>query len=257
MRAVLLPLVSLFSFLVHVQCESYFILPATYDDSDNVDNNPRYKIGDSIKIKWVTDLSYTTITAVQYLLNDTQRHYAIEQNTTESASSWTVGFDQINRFDKEEFNGSDAVLWFELYTPDFPRAGAPIAVSRSFNISVSDTDSTKSSSSSTSDPASSTDSSTDSDSSSGISAGAGAGIAIGAVVGVLLIGAVGFLLWRHFRKDKSTGHQSPPHSHYYQQPQMYGQTTYQPDSQYSSPHEVPAAMEPELHSDPARVHEAP
>ncbi|KAF4996167.1 hypothetical protein FGRMN_4659 [Fusarium graminum] len=257
MHSILLPLVSLFGLFVHVQCKNHFILPATYDDSDNDDNNPRYKIGDNIKIKWLTDLNYTTITAVQYLLNDTQRYYAIEHNTTDKISSWTVGFDQINRFDKAEFNGSDVVLWFELYTPDFPRVEAPIAVSRGFNISVSDTDSTKSSSSSTSDPASSAESSTGSDSSSGISAGAGAGIAIGAIVGALLIGAVGFLLWRYFRKDKSAGNQIVAYIHDYQQPRMYGQSAYQPDSQYSSPHEFPAAMKPELHSDPARVHEAP
>jgi hypothetical protein len=79
MQSILLPLVSLLSFFVHVQCESHFVVPATYDDTDLDTNNPRYEIGENIKLRWLTDLKETTITVVQLLTNSTQWYYIIER----------------------------------------------------------------------------------------------------------------------------------------------------------------------------------
>ena len=80
MHSILLPLLSLLSFVVYVQCESetYFILPATYDDTDKDENNPRYKIGDNIKVRWITDYDKTSVRVVQNFPNDTSWSYRFE-----------------------------------------------------------------------------------------------------------------------------------------------------------------------------------
>ncbi|KAM0478037.1 hypothetical protein ACHAP7_006229 [Fusarium lateritium] len=235
MRSILLPLVSLLSFVVHVQCESHFIVPATYDDTDQDVNNPRYEIGENIKLRWLTDLKETTIMVVQFFANSTRRFHIIEH------------FNSDNRFWKEAYNGSDVIFWFEIYKAESPLAEDPIVMSRSFNVSVSDTDASESSSPSTSDPTSSAESGIDSSSDSGISAGVTAGIAVGAAVCALLIGAGSLLLWRNFRKDKRASHQLPQDNIAY----------HQPAGQYAPYEEVPGAMKPELHNESARLYEAP
>ncbi|CAJ0550316.1 Ff.00g102460.m01.CDS01 [Fusarium sp. VM40] len=253
MRSILLTLVSLlnFSFFVQVQCESNFIVPATYDDTDRDANNPRYEIGENIKLRWLTDLKEAAILVVQLFSNSTQRYYIIEQNTTDKTTSWTIDFNSDNSFWKDAYNGSDLIFWFEIYKAESPLAEDPVVMSRNFNVSVSDTDASESSSSSTSGPSSSAssdvDSGADSPSDSGISARATAGIAVGAAVGALLIGACGLLLWRNLRKDKTVGQLLPQDDIAY----------HQPAGQYTPYQEVPGAMKPELHNESAHLHEAP
>ncbi|SPJ73170.1 uncharacterized protein FTOL_02899 [Fusarium torulosum] len=146
-------------------------VPATYDDTDQDANNPRYEIGENIKLRWLTDLKEMTIPVVQLFSNSTQRYYVVEHNTTDKTTSWTVGFNSDNRFWKDAYNGRDIIFWFEIYKAESTLAEDPIVMSRSFNDSVSDTDASESSSSSASDPTSSPSSGADSSSDSGISGG--------------------------------------------------------------------------------------
>jgi hypothetical protein len=171
---------------------------------------------------------------------------SLADNTTDKTTSWTIGFDSDNRFWKDAYNGSDLIFWFEIYKAESTLAEDPIVMSRSFNVSVSDTDASESSSSSESGPTSSAASGADSSSDSRISGGVTAGIAVGAAVGALLIGACGLLLWRNFRKDKNAGQQLSQDNIGY----------HQPASQYPY-QEVPSAMKSELHNESTHVHEAP
>lgn len=56
----------LIGFVVDCCCESYFIMPANYDQSeDNDAQNPRYKVGENIKIRWLTDQDATMLEVIQ------------------------------------------------------------------------------------------------------------------------------------------------------------------------------------------------
>ncbi|KAF4968773.1 hypothetical protein FSARC_3902 [Fusarium sarcochroum] len=268
MYSLLLPLFLLLSFVVYVQCEeseTYFILPATADDTDRDANNPRYKIGDNIKVRWLTDYKQTSVRVVQSFPNDTSWSYRFETNVTDKTSSWTAVFDDENTFAKDAYGGDDCIFWFEIYRPgENSSEDIPLVQSRSFNVSMSGT--TESTSSSTSRPTSSessesSDSDSDSNSDSGLSGGAGAGIAAGAIAGGLLIGGLGFLAWRHFRNNKGSGYQ-PAGGNYAQQqgdfstPTTY-QSAYQPAYQYQPPQQSIPEVKPELASEPRPVHEVP
>ncbi|KAF4435728.1 Crumbs protein like protein 3 [Fusarium austroafricanum] len=230
MRSLFLYLACLLGLAIRVQCYDFFLMPANYDNTDRDINNPRYKIGDEIKVMWVADENVTSIRVVQGFPNTTQQSYWLEIQIKFKTIFWTIDFDNHTRFDKNAYGGQDCIFWFEIKG----EAIDILATSRSFNVSVSDTDS---------------------DSDSRLSAGAGAGIAVGAIFGGLMICGVGFLAWRHFSNSKA-GHQSQGEDEA-QKLQTLSQNTPQSGYQYSPSPEISAFAKPELHNEPAKVYEAP
>ncbi|RGP70876.1 hypothetical protein FLONG3_7332 [Fusarium longipes] len=266
------PLVSLLSFVTYVQCVTFFLYPGNLPDTakpPNLDNNQRYNIGQSIPVKWRTDLTSLSLGVSQVLSNGTEILYMIEcecsichallidnpdrvilDNTTDRSSYWEADYTAQNGFQKEDDSseewGSDGVFWFQLYNDTDVKGENPIAVSQPFNVSTfnenQDTD--------TEDHYIEVN--------SGLSAGAGAGIAVGAIVGVLLLAGLGFFLWKRSRKSKDTAaHQQTSESHLQPQPVPQQQGVYE----YS--HQLPASpasnvvVKPELASESANIHEAP
>lgn len=81
--------------------------------------------------------------------------------------------------------------------------------------------------------------------------GARAGIAIGVVLGVLLIGAVAFLLYRRHRK-RGQGLQPVPIAENYGQAQQYEK--YNDDQQYSTPPYLAEAPATTLYQQGGELH---
>ncbi|KAF4983539.1 hypothetical protein FZEAL_1074 [Fusarium zealandicum] len=216
-----------FSILVaFVHCETEFIRPAGWDDE--IDNDVSYFIrhaaGSKMVIKWETDQDEITLYLTQKLSSGILEWYLMIEDTTQNQYGWPTVYDPASNATDNE----DVICGFALYEPV---DGDLLAQSRFFNISAPESDSTTTSSVSTigstsatapisssttvttssmdteiAPTESSTSQDTSSDSGPGLSGGATAGIGAGATLGGLLVlGGVGFLLWkRHRRRSKDS-----------------------------------------------------
>ncbi|RGP61478.1 crumbs protein 3 [Fusarium sporotrichioides] len=222
-------LISFLSLVTYVQCVTLFVYPGNLPDGTNQPdpaNNQRYSIGQSIPVKWRTDLTSLSLGVSQILPNGSEIQFMLD-----CSPDWDA----------------DAVFWFQLYNDTDVKGENAIAISQMFNVSTSDSSSERDNES---DP--------DADSNQGLSAGAGAGIAVGAIVGTILLAGLGFFFWRRSRKAKdAVASQQTSESHLQPQPIPQHQGVYE----YS--HQLPASpasnvvVKPELSSESANVHEAP
>jgi hypothetical protein len=268
MNSLLRPLISLLSFVTYVQCVTLFVYPGNLPDGTNQPNpanNQRYSTGQSIPVKWRTDLTSLSLGVSQILSNGSEISYMIDcewnicdallivsnrdllDNTTDRSSYWVAEFTARNGFkeydDSSNYFGGDAVFWFQLYNDTDVKGENPIAISQMFNVSTFD----------------------DHDdneqyfyTNSGLSAGAGAGIAIGAIVGALLLAGLGFFLWKRSRKNKDAAvNQQTSESHLQPQPIPQQQGVYEYSHQLPSSPASNVMVKPELPSESANVHEAP
>ncbi|GKU04178.1 hypothetical protein FLAG1_06810 [Fusarium langsethiae] len=247
-------LISFLSLVTYVQCVTLFVYPGNLPDGTNQPdpaNNQRYSIGQSIPVKWRTDLTSLSLGVSQILPNGSEIQYMLDYNTTDRSSYWVAEFTSRNQFQKNDMYSpdwdADAVFWFQLYNDTDVKGKNTIAISQMFNVSTSDSSSERDNES---DPYA--------DSNQGLSAGAGAGIAVGAIVGTLLLASLGFFFWRRSRKAKdAVASQQTSESHLQPQPIPQHQGVYE----YS--HQLPASpasnvvVKPELSSESANVHEAP
>jgi hypothetical protein len=78
MRSLLRPLVSLLSFVTYVQAVTLFVYPGNLDETANADNNQVYKVGDSINVKWRTDVTSLSLGVSQILANGSELIYMID-----------------------------------------------------------------------------------------------------------------------------------------------------------------------------------
>ena len=78
MRSLLRPLVSLLSFVTYVQCVTLFVYPGNLDETASANNNQVYKVGDSINVKWRTDVTSLSLGVSQILANGSELVYMID-----------------------------------------------------------------------------------------------------------------------------------------------------------------------------------
>ncbi|KAG8673185.1 hypothetical protein FPOAC2_06617 [Fusarium poae] len=246
-------LISLLSLVTYSQCVTLFVYPGNLPDGTNQpdpSNNQRYTVGQSIPVKWRTDLTSLSLGVAQILPNGTDIQYMLDYNTTDRSSYWVADFTDRNGFqrpgtDSNHWN-DDAVFWFQLFNDTDVIGETPLAISQMFNVSTSESRSDRESDDSPSFT------------NQALSAGAGAGIAVGAIVGALLLAGLGFFLWKRSRKAKDAA-ASQQTSESYIQPQPIPQQ----QGVYEYSHQLPASpasnvvVKPELSSESANVHEAP
>ncbi|KAH7193325.1 uncharacterized protein B0J16DRAFT_75917 [Fusarium flagelliforme] len=272
----LLPLtVLLSSFATRAAADTSFITPGGSGTS-GWKNNPSYDVDESMNVEWQTDLEMTNLLLWQDYPSaggGTQFFIGLKENTTSTSFIWQVSF---NGFSTEVKDGEDAVFHFSLFksgTNDI------VANSQTFNVTVPK-DVTTTSAATTVAPSptptndatetttdASAETTTDAASSEdkGISTGAVAGIAVGATLGgIAVLGGIGFLLWRHFRKGAGStvaaGGYAPPS-------EMPTGPQHQPVQEYYKPpdQQAPAEMagQPWIHPQqgynqgPGGLHEAP
>lgn len=75
------PLISLLSLVTYVQCVTLFVYPGNLaDGTDQLDpaNNQRYDIGQSIPVKWRTDLTSLSLGVSQILPNGSEIQYMLD-----------------------------------------------------------------------------------------------------------------------------------------------------------------------------------
>ncbi|KAL6916094.1 hypothetical protein ACHAPO_006391 [Fusarium lateritium] len=244
-------LISLLSLVTYAQCVTLFVYPGNLPDGTNQpdpSNNQRYTAGQSIPVKWRTDLTSLSLGVAQILPNGSDIQYMLNYNTTDRSSYWVAEFTARNGFQNHDTDSNhwndDAVFWFQLFNDTDVQGDSPIAISQMFNV--------------TSDREDREDDYSPSFASQGLSAGAGAGITVGAIVGALLLAGLGFFLWKRSRKAKDAA-ASQQTSESYIQPQPISQQ----QGVYEYSHQLPASpasnvvVKPELSSESANVHEAP
>ncbi|KAM5354079.1 hypothetical protein ACJ41O_000729 [Fusarium nematophilum] len=224
----LLPLTLLLGLTAKVHCANRFITPGA-SGSTGWRNNPSYEEGDSMNVEWETDLDETALLLWQ--------DYPLAGGGSQ-CTIWTVSF---AGFTTNTTDGQDAVFHFALYAAD--NTNDAIANSQNFNVSVPDVDPTTTATdvsttlapsptptsaeeaeTTTAPPAETSDADSGDGGDSGLSSGAVAGVAVGATLGgVAILGGLGFLLWRHFRKGDASGTYAPaapqaPAQEYYKPP---------------------------------------
>jgi hypothetical protein len=242
MRSLLRPLVSLLSFVTYVQCVTLFVYPGNLDETANADNNQVYKVGDSINVKWRTDVTSLSLGVSQILANGSELIYMIDYNTTDRSSHWVADFTARNGFKEDAMDGADCVFWFQLSKMEDVKGEDPVAISQMFNVTLRNDDDNDMS---------------DGTGSGGLSAGAGAGIAVGAIAGALLLAGLGFFFWKRSRNGKDgAAYQQTTENYVDQQPIQPQEIVYPQSYQLSSSPASQATAKPELSSE-ARVHEAP
>ncbi|KAJ4007245.1 hypothetical protein NW752_007775 [Fusarium irregulare] len=241
MRSLLRPLVSLLSFVTYVQCVTLFVYPGNLDETASADNNQVYKVGDSINVKWRTDVTSLSLGVSQILANGSELVYMLDYNTTDRSSHWVADFTARNGFQEDAMDGADCVFWFQLFKQEDVKGEDPVAISQMFNVTLR-TDN---------------DDMSDGADSGGLSAGAGAGIAVGAMAGALLLAGLVFFFWKRSRNGKdAAAYQQTTENYVDQQPIQHQQVAYPQSYQLSSSPASQATAKPELSSE-ARVHEAP
>ncbi|OBT82059.1 hypothetical protein VE02_09372 [Pseudogymnoascus sp. 03VT05] len=263
-----------FSASVDALNNSYFLVPPGGGPFGNYDANSKYKVGMNLNIEWQSDLE-TTDLVLQQDYPATGKAYVLISDTKSKSLNWEVSF---YNFATGDGNGNDAVFYLTLFGAGHD--DKIITTCHYFNITVPKVSSTTSAltvnPTSTSSSPSSTSSSPSSSSAAaaaaaateaaatpptlepepnpypGPSTGAVAGIAVGATLaGLLVLGGLGFLVWRHFSKKKSTeqytsGHQAPPPVEEYYKPPVAGRGC----NQFSPPPQT-------LAQDPGGLYEVP
>ncbi|KAJ4260448.1 hypothetical protein NW762_007188 [Fusarium torreyae] len=275
MRATLPLTVLLGSFAAKAAADSAFITPGGSGTTD-WKNNPSYDVDESMNVEWETDLDMTNLILWQDYPaagGGTQYFMQFKENTTSTSFIWQVSF---NGFSTRVKDDEDAVFHFSLFQSGTNNV---VANSQNFNVTIPKDDTTTTSAASTTvEPsptptrgasetttdasAETTDAGSGSDDSS-LSTGAVAGIAVGATLGgILVLGGLGFLLWKHFRKGAGapTGGYAPPS-------EMPTGAQNQPVQEYyKPPGQPPAEMagQPWIHppqqgygNGPGGLHEAP
>ncbi|KAF4339367.1 hypothetical protein FBEOM_6781 [Fusarium beomiforme] len=222
-------------------CDSKFLRPPEWnsdvDDGAGMEKNIRYAIGDPIQLLWKTDVEKVKLVVVQ-LIDDVNRFSLLDSSRTEWNAEWDIF--------EEATNDDDSVYWFALYDHDFT---SRLAETQYFNVTApkrdetktitkvqtatmtqttnhvqSRTSSTETISKSTSTdrpPQEETNSNAGLDLDSGMTKGEIAGAAVGGTIGgLLLFGAMGWLVWKRLaRRKKDTGVSVVSHN---QLPQLYG-----------------------------------
>ncbi|KAF4972314.1 hypothetical protein FSARC_1093 [Fusarium sarcochroum] len=275
MRSILPLTVLLGSFATQVAADSSFVTPGG-SGTTGWKNNPSYDVDESMNVEWNTDLDETNLLLWQDYPaagGGTQYFLQLRENTTSTSFIWQVSF---NGFSTRVEDGEDAVFHFSLFQSGTNNI---VANSQNFNVTIPKDETTTSAASTTVKPSptptrdtsetttdasaeTTTDAASDSDDKS-LSTGAVAGIAVGATIGgILVLGGLGFLLWKHFRKGAgpSTGGYAPPS-------EMPTGAQNQPAHEYyKPPGQPPAEMagQPWIHqpqqgygSGPGGLHEAP
>ncbi|RGP61701.1 hypothetical protein FSPOR_9826 [Fusarium sporotrichioides] len=154
-------------------------------------DNPIYKLGQEVKIRWNTNAEFTDLTMWQ---TDTA-------NSKSQEYTWIASYQGIDPADGNSFS-----FWlFEtgqtgsLFSSHTFNITDPTSVTQSATQSTkAKHPQTKTTSSATETTSEATSSSTivNEPTSSGLSSGAIAGVAVGSVVGVLSIAGAAFMLWR-------------------------------------------------------------
>ncbi|KAK2595656.1 hypothetical protein QQS21_006629 [Conoideocrella luteorostrata] len=250
-----------------VTCQSQFILPPPPGPPGNYQDNPTHKEGQKLEVQWTSNLSYMNLILWQeYPVppDTTGREYyqTLADRTRSTSLIWTVNL--APSFSKKVAKDEDAIFYLGLYDPDTP--DKRVAACHYFNVTIdnaavttsvtSETTSTPSATAVSSSSAVSTTASTSTstsmpvtESGAGLSNGAVAGIAVGATVGgLLLLGALGFLAWRHLRsrRDHTPAAMGPSVTE--NKPELSGQPSYHGS-------ETPNYYNHQYK--PAPVHEAP
>ncbi|KAH6953473.1 hypothetical protein DER45DRAFT_575933 [Fusarium avenaceum] len=259
-----------------IWCDSKFIRPEELDKNQSAASDPakniRYNDGDTINLRWETDLDIISVQIWQegegrYMYN------TILKDSKSTSLSWTFEYN----FGGLSKNNEDSIYSFVLF--EYGIKGA-LATSQNVNVSARKPDETKyvtiattltyqdvsSRTEPSTEPESKTStvptttdislseettSSTTATASPGLSQGATAGIAVGALLGgLLLFGGFGWLIWKRYITRKgghgnANGITSQPEQHVY----SMGQKAELPaDSQ--NPHDHPARTVPGLHEAP-------
>ncbi|KAK7408870.1 hypothetical protein QQX98_008931 [Neonectria punicea] len=225
MNSLTLLAVALVAFVAGVRADSSFVTPPNGGPAGNYQDNPSYDLGETINVEWQTNLSSIDIVIwQQYPTSPASSNmvYLID-HTTSTSKKWKVSLDGLLSNVTE---GEQAILYLALYetgntnfdaTCHYFNVTIPASVTTSATTATSTSESTSTSQASRAS-ATSASATADSDdgSSSGLGTGAVAGIAVGASLGGLLfLGGLAFLAWRHLRKMDSSGaytqsQQSPP-----------------------------------------------
>ncbi|KAH6889648.1 hypothetical protein B0T10DRAFT_38069 [Thelonectria olida] len=199
--------------------ETSFSQPPSSGPANNFQDNPTYKVGEKIDLQWSSNLTSMDLVLWQQYpaksANDFYYDYLLRDSRSTSLI-WTI---DMTGFSSDVAKGQSAIFYLAIYEAGVTNMDAS---SHYFNVTLDDTatstttaaSATKSAGKPTTSAAeaeTTTASSDNSDSGSdGLATGAIAGIAVGATVGGgLLLGALGFLLWRLLRKRDSGGKYSP------------------------------------------------
>ncbi|KAL2679225.1 hypothetical protein Neosp_009992 [[Neocosmospora] mangrovei] len=294
MRSLMFIALSIFGLVASVRPETQFTNPATWDAEDDDRSNYRvYEVGDRIPIRWTTDRDRISVAVWESGGSGPFLWAWVDQcleNLTERSTTWRVDFGN-GRFDTD-IGAEHARFWFALYDPDdiIDRSASgskSLVDSASFNVTSpnykpasatakttttkdtatssapigteSESDATSISTTATSSPTESVGADVadkEEDKETGLSAGAAAGIGVGASVGgISVLGAIGFIIWRHLKRRKEQQNLVSPQ---YYPPQNYPQTQYQSSpAQLQSPE---AKAELPTHStttSTSQVYEAP
>ncbi|OAQ58324.1 hypothetical protein VFPPC_11659 [Pochonia chlamydosporia 170] len=209
-------LICLCAFVVSVLGKSRFTQPPANGPDGNYQDNPVYALGKQVDVQWQSDLDTMDLIlfeqypaagkGVQYLKK-------LRQGSRSTSLIWTVSLDGLSR---NVTKGEDVVLYFAVL-----RAGTPNkdAMSHYFNVTLPDTTTSATGTPTASTMVMTTSSMTNvptntptgttttepesSGASSGLSNGAVAGIAVGCTLGgILVLGGIGLLAWKKFRKGK-------------------------------------------------------
>ncbi|KPM43184.1 hypothetical protein AK830_g3362 [Neonectria ditissima] len=221
MHSLTLFVVGLVAFIAGVRADSSFVTPPNGGPANNYQDNPSYDLGETINVEWTSDLSSIDIVIwQQYPTSPSSSNmvYLID-HTTATSVKWKVSLKGLLSNVTE---GEQAILYLAMYqtgqtnfdaTCHYFNVTIPASLTSSATTATSTIDATTTSHislasiTSTSATAESTsDSDSNSDSDSGLGKGAVAGVAVGASLGGLLfLGGLAFLAWRHLRKMDSSG----------------------------------------------------
>ncbi|KAI8716870.1 hypothetical protein NCS52_00981600 [Fusarium sp. LHS14.1] len=274
MRSLMFTALSILGLVASVCSETQFTNPATWDAEDDDRSNYRvYEVGDRIPIRWTTDRDRISVAVWESGGSGPFLWAWVDQNLTERSTTWRVDFGN-GRFDTdigaEHASGSMSLVdsaSFNVTVPNYKPASATAKTTTTKDTATSSTPiETESESDATSISTTATSSPTESvgadvadkeeDKETGLSAVAAAGIGVDASVGgISILGAIGFLIWRHLKRRKEQQNSGSPQ---FYTPQYHPQTQYQPGlAQLQSPE---AKAELPTHSTTtsmSQVYEAP
>ncbi|KLO91969.1 uncharacterized protein LW94_2667 [Fusarium fujikuroi] len=231
-------------FTTWASCFSKFLRPPERDPDQAVDQdmtkNNHYEDGEMIPILYNTNIKKVDLYIWQFIDAEKNTTARLENDGTSDSTGWKAQYDISNATE----NNEDCIYWFSLMDSKY---GGLLAKSQYVNVSAPKAEETTTDSSASRD----TSSAFEPSSKSGLSGSEIAGVAVGATVGGLLIlGAMGWMVWRRRarRKNDAVLAELPGN---YEQDQPHSE---RPKSELPA---EPVVFSPERPRSPPRIYEAP
>ncbi|KAI0134016.1 hypothetical protein BJ170DRAFT_591011 [Xylariales sp. AK1849] len=199
-----------------------FDIPGEPGETNDFSDDPIYRIGDTVELKWHMNFTNALLKLVQTPSDhESTSSYIIGSPTNDTSYEWTVSYLQLNPallnvFYFSIYHGSAPDASFISHSVNIvdadstiissSKSSSTLATSHTLSATIQTTTSVTSSLTSTTSSALTTSSATESAGSyQGLGGGTVAGITIGSTVGTLLVvGIVGWCFWIMVKKKRRT-----------------------------------------------------